>query len=451
MIILNPFHTSAAISQLDPGAVIGNPLYDVLSGHGAAILAVLVLPLLAWWLGIRARDGSRRAGRLVAGYSTLGPLDRLAIWTMAASAAIHAVLAPGHDGAAMAILFLGQATLLLVAIVRAASGRSWRTLGGLVLIGSIVAYAIAVTNGDLVDQVGLATKFIELVGLAAIARGATAGRPIRRLATVSGLTALVLLTSIAGWSGSVLASGGHGAADAATVGVEEDGHGGGDGADGDEHRDGADGDGHEDGADGDGHRGGHGHGHGALTGYPTPGSVMATGLPAEATPAQRAAAEDLHARIVAATARYADPAVAAADGYAVGGIEGTDFHAANPAYEDDGRILDPERPEDLIYAATPNGPVLLGVMFSMPDDEPGPMIGGPTTVWHAHEHVCFGLVPPGLAGLLSPLGGCPVGAVDLPLTNEMIHAWVVPGAPQSWGDLDEAWRDRYLAGLGATP
>lgn len=79
------------------------------------------------------------------------------------------------------------------------------------------------------------------------------------------------------------------------------------------------------------------------------------------------------------------------------------------------------------------------------------MIGGPTTVWHAHEHVCFGLVPPGLAGLLSPLGGCPLGAVDLPLTNEMIHAWVVPGAPQAWGDLDEAWRDRYLAGLGATP
>jgi hypothetical protein len=159
-----------------------------------------------------------------------------------------------------------------------------------------------------------------------------------------------------------------------------------------------------------------------------------------------AAASQLVAATRISLARYADPTVAAADGYKVEGLAGLDFHASNPAYEHDGRILDPARPETLVYAVAPDGrPVLLGAMFQMPEiHEPGPTVGGPLTVWHAHEHVCFSLTPPALAGLLDPLGMCPLGSFDLPLTAQMMHVWIVPGAPTQFGDLDDSWKRAYL-------
>lgn len=397
------FHEPAATSSLVAGGtMIGNPMYDILPGHEIAIVAVLLLPILAWWLSIRAADGSVRATRYVNGYRALGPVDRLAVWAMVASASIHLALAPGHGGAGMAIAFLLQAGALAFVTRRALFGRSWRALGALVLIGSVGAYAVAMVGDDLPDQVGLATKLVELVGLAAILRGATNGHRVRRVAGWALVTVLVVLTSLGGWIGAFRAAGGMAAGHPA------------------DHR-------------------------GVAIAYPGPGTTMPVMPAREATAEQAEAAAELHARLVTATARYADPAVAAADGYQVGGIFGTDFHAANPAYEDDGRILDPERPENLIYAATPSGPVLLGAMFTVPFGQAGPMVGGPLTMWHAHEHVCIGLLPPGLSGLLSPLGGCPAGSFDVPMTNQMIHAWVVPGAPQEWGDLDDAWRNAYLA------
>ena len=144
---------------------------------------------------------------------------------------------------------------------------------------------------------------------------------------------------------------------------------------------------------------------------------------------------------------HADPAIAAADGYQVDGIAGVDFHAMNPGYEHDGRVLDPARPEALVYGRSPRGPVLLGAMFVMPGiDQPGPAVGGPLTVWHAHERICFSLLPPALTGIESPLGGCPVGSLDLPRTSQMIHIWTAPGAPDPFGDLSEDWRRSFVAG-----
>jgi hypothetical protein len=165
------------------------------------------------------------------------------------------------------------------------------------------------------------------------------------------------------------------------------------------------------------------------------------------TPEQLAAATRLRDETATAIARYADPAVAAADGYAVDGIAGLDFHASNEAYDRDDRILDPERPETLVYASGPAGPVLLGAMFQMPGfGEVGPAIGGPLTVWHGHEQICFSLVPPAMTGIVSPLGGCPVGSFTIPRTIEMMHVWTVPGAPDLFGDLDDAWRMAYVSG-----
>ncbi|MGH8923471.1 MAG: hypothetical protein ACRDWA_02320 [Acidimicrobiia bacterium] len=73
--------------------------------------------------------------------------------------------------------------------------------------------------------------------------------------------------------------------------------------------------------------------------------------------------------------------------------------------------------------------------------------GGDGLIWHKHEQVCFSLFPPGLAGLVDPHGLCPVGSLALPTTNSMMHVWVVPGAPQRFGDLDEEWKRAYLSSL----
>ena len=66
----------------------------------------------------------------------------------------------------------------------------------------------------------------------------------------------------------------------------------------------------------------------------------------------------------------------------------------------------------------------------------------------AHESVCISLTPPGLAGLLSKLGMYPVGTIDLALTAEMIHIWIVPAAPEPFGDVDEAWKRFSLSAVG---
>jgi hypothetical protein len=110
-------------------------------------------------------------------------------------------------------------------------------------------------------------------------------------------------------------------------------------------------------------------------------------------------------------------------------------------------VFDPAHPESLVYAVAPNGrPVLMGAVFQMPGlGEAGPMIGGPLTVWHGHQDVCISLTPPALSGLLSPLGTCPVGSILLPRTSQMIHVWIVPGAPEPFGDLDADWKRAYLA------
>jgi hypothetical protein len=181
-------------------------------------------------------------------------------------------------------------------------------------------------------------------------------------------------------------------------------------------------------------------------GIAPPGTVLPEAALREPTPAERTAATQLVLTARTALARYNDPRVAAADGYRVAGMAGIDFHATNPAYEKDGRVLDPTRPETLVYGVAPDGrPVLLGAMFQMPDLRAhGPAIGGPLTMWHAHEHVCISLTPPSLTGILSPLGACPIGSFDVPLTPEMIHVWIVPGAPETIGDLDDEWKRAYL-------
>ena len=177
-----------------------------------------------------------------------------------------------------------------------------------------------------------------------------------------------------------------------------------------------------------------------------PGTLVPVGDDREPTEHEWAEADELYDATVAAVARYENPEAAAMDGYNIDGMYGLEFHAANAAYKTDGRVFDPERPENLIYAVTADGPILIGVMFEMEGiGNAGPAVGGPLTVWHAHANVCIALTPLALAGLTSPFGVCPVGSITIPITNEMIHMWTLPGAPDRFGHLEQEWLNSYLA------
>ena len=377
--------------------MIGSPLYQVSAEHLAGALALAVLPI-AWWL-LRRKDADR-----------LAPIEWLLVGLLVGSAAIHTGLVIGNDhGYGVGLLFVVDAALLLVIARRVLRGARAGRLGVAVLLGSIGAYWLAMAN-EPPDQLGLATKLCEILALAIIVRPAP-GAGVRRLGSLARGLAICLLvvgTAATSWVGAFRAS----AAEPGAVA-----------------------------------------GHNVHSGsVPPPGTIFPVAPARDATPAERAAATDLLLRTRAALARYADPALAAADGYQVNGLAGIDFHARNTAYENDGRIFDPAHPEGLVYAVDPNGrPVLFGAVFLMPQiGQPGPTIGGPLTVWHGHEHICFSLTPPALSGLLSPLGGCPVGSIMVPRTPEMIHVWIVPGAPEPFGDLSEAWKRAYLQAVAIT-
>lgn len=385
---------------MNGAAVGGSPLYFIAPDHFTGLAALVAFLIAGAWLLGRGRFGH------------LAVADRLLVVLIAASSAVHAGLAIADDhGGSTRLLFLADAVLLAYVARRVARGRSIGRVGAAVLLGSIGAYWASAFSGEPSDQLGSLTKLIEIAALAIALRPAAALRPgaLRSFAGNAAIVLLIVGTAASSWVGAFRAS----AAEPGAVA----GH----------------------------------HVHGGAV--PPPGTVMPAVPDREATAEEIAAAERLLLDTRVALARYRDPAVAAADGYKVEGLSGIDFHAANPAYEKDGRVLDPARPESLVYAVGPDGrPVLMGALFQMPDfGQPGPMIGGPLTVWHGHEHVCFSLTPLALAGLLSPLGMCPLGSIDLPVTAQMIHIWIVPGAPQPFGDLDDEWKRGYLQAILTRP
>ena len=110
------------------------------------------------------------------------------------------------------------------------------------------------------------------------------------------------------------------------------------------------------------------------------------------TKAEKAAAAKLVADTTAATAKFASMEAAIAAGY--GGLTtapvGATEHFGNWAHLVDGTVLDPNRPESLLYTFTPKGPVLIGVMYLMNyPGEFGPEVGGCLTRWHVHTNVCW--------------------------------------------------------------
>ncbi|MDP9441680.1 MAG: hypothetical protein M3P34_05810, partial [Actinomycetota bacterium] len=106
-------------------------------------------------------------------------------------------------------------------------------------------------------------------------------------------------------------------------------------------------------------------------------------------------------------------------------------HYVNPAYLQDGSVLDPARPEALIYANTRRGPVLAAGMYLMNQPgEAGPEIGGCLTKWHTHTDLCFSPETLQVVRFVSADGTCTPGSIPY-VPPDMMHVWVVdvPGGP----------------------
>jgi len=370
---------------------LGSPMYSVIGEHRFAVALAALLVVAAWIIRRRSRSGKHSG--VHQRYVELSTVDRFLVWMLALGGAIHFGLVPGHELSwwSAGYVSVGLAETYLARAVLTQSLPRRRTI--LVLLVSIFGYAITGLAGTVPDQLGIATKLFELAALAVVVQPQRSGR-LRGLGSSAAVVSTALVIGIGAWVGAFSGDGGHHVGESAG-----------------------------------------------------PGTLIPRGEDREPDEHEIAAAETLYRQISAAVARYEDPDAAAADGYLVGQIAGLEYHAANPAHKADGRILDPNRPENLIYAAGPNGPVLLGVMYEMEEiGEPGPAIGGPLTVWHGHDHVCFSLTPPALAGLTSPFGVCPAGSVTVPMTGEMLHVWTVPGAPEKFGHMEEDWLQAYLKG-----
>jgi len=162
----------------------------------------------------------------------------------------------------------------------------------------------------------------------------------------------------------------------------------------------------------------------------TAGHTHGPNLPevAAATDDERARAEALWKASMANAEQWRDPDAAAAAGFRFKGRDQAGpegrvrfLHVPNPAWRADGRVLDPARPETLVYWNGPGGQLtLVGVMYTAAKGAPGPVVGGPITRWHDHES-CRD--PGTRAKLGRPVDGvCSQGQVYR-RSGEMMHVW----------------------------
>jgi len=146
-----------------------------------------------------------------------------------------------------------------------------------------------------------------------------------------------------------------------------------------------------------------------------------------ATATERQNAERLLSRLRVATKHWRDLRVARRSGFdthLAKRLPGDDavgwLHAEHRRFSADRHVLDPNRPEALIYATEPgHAPILVGAMFSVRRGVAGPTPAGPIARWHSHV-VCVRKNKRGLAPRAD--GTCPSGSRKTQ-GSEMLHVW----------------------------
>jgi hypothetical protein len=311
---------------------------------------------------------------------------RIVAVLLAATGLIHLGLVPGHlaESPSTALLFAVNGILFGALSVAALGWRWWRPAAALLLVSTILAYGVYVAWGwESVDDLGAVTKLIELfaLGLVLLPRRERRGA-VRWTASTGSLLLLTVLASFLAWGGII--------------------------------RDHA----------------------GALLQPPS-------NVP---TAADRAAATQFAATSWNDIARYQDVNVALAAGYRPSTSEATQVHYENKAYESGNKrpVMDPTRPQGLVYARTKTGPVLLGAMFVLADrSQRGPDFNGVVTEWHIHPNVCVSPLSMTLSGILTPYGNCPPLSFAI-MTTPMLHVWRPDMPNGAFGELDDKWVQRII-------
>jgi hypothetical protein len=311
---------------------------------------------------------------------------RLVAVLLAATGLIHLGLVPGHLAAApwTAVLFALNGALFGALSLASLSWRWWRPAAASLLAVTILAYGVFVASGrESVDDLGAVTKLIELfaLGLVVLPRRQRHGA-VRWTAATGSFLALTVLASFLAWGGIIRDHGG------------------------------------------------------ALLQPPS-------NVP---TAADRAAAAQFAATTWNDIGRYQDVNLALSAGYRPSTSEATQVHYENKAYEAGSRrpVMDPTRPQGLVYARTPNGPVLLGAMFVLADqNQRGNDFNGVITEWHIHPNVCVSPVSMTLSGILTPYGNCPPLSFAI-ISTPMLHVWRPDMPNGAYGELDDRWVRRII-------
>jgi hypothetical protein len=395
--------------------------------HYLAFWAALLLPVTSWlglrWVRGSAGRGGARSSGFIARFDAAPFSVRLTAGLLLLTGVIHLALPFGHEGEPLLnLMFFGAGAAFVKLSYDALGEKPWRRNAALVLAASIGGYLALTGSGwrEEPDQVGIATKLVEILalGLIMIPSFSRETGLRRKLARPLASTAFVALTVVTGtviWVGSFVA---HGSAGEAVAAHE-----------------------HEPGTAEHGHDSGHSH---TFAARAQAGVVMQPGPGGPPTAEQAAAAAQFAEETKAGLAKYEDVRVAIADGYQVEGPAlGVERHFGNKEYKKDGRITDPARPEMLVYGLKDGRFLLLGAVYVMEKaGEPGSDIGGPIARWHAHN-ICATPLPPAF-GLVSPFGTCPLASVNVTLP-EMIHVWTIdnPGGPYA-DELNDKWVEQQL-------
>src|SRR5712691_1740771 len=365
----------------------GRPMYDVAAAHAPALSAAILLVAFGWCFLQVLRILARRrlfqtAILFVTAFDGALPMTRLAAALMLASGAIHLALVPGHAGIT-GVLFVIDGLGFIALGVAAFLTSWWRRSAVLWLVATIVAYVVWIIAGwETPDQIGIACKLIELVALGLVMRLAQPGRRTwpRRIWRAVAFPVLASLATFGIWVGGLA---------------------------------------HPDAL----------HAHAGALLQP---------VAAVATPEQREAAARLLSDTRASIARYRDPAAAIAAGFKPGPVSSAEPLRHFEKQANANAVLDPERPQALVYAQTKHGLQLIGAMYQMKRaGQWGPDPGGPLTQWHQHEGICFS--PFGFEfSFETPFWTCPVGSTSI-TTPPMLHVWIIDNGKEGpfAADLDK--------------
>ena len=142
---------------------------------------------------------------------------------------------------------------------------------------------------------------------------------------------------------------------------------------------------------------------------------------------QRQWAEDFYRQSLVAALKHGwfDFDTAMAQGFQTDRINRT--HFPNLEYMFDDVLLDPERPEWLVYHDSPDGKVLMALMFFTRElEEVGPTPAGPLALWHYHPYQKVRCAVKGLwtVGDADAEGNCAEG-IPVTKTPEMLHVWFI--------------------------